>query len=106
VLNCIPARKTGLASFAPPEYELLFNQELSHNDGLLTESFMRMHDISFEEANLLIEKQVNELKTSYRPANRYFLVIWAVFGLTTKDIMYSHPINLFVPNILGYRKFR
>ena len=64
VLNCIPARKTGLASFAPPEYELLFNQELSHNDGLLTESFMRMHDISFEEANLLIEKQVNELKTS------------------------------------------
>lgn len=64
VLNCNPARKIGLASFAPPEYELLFNQELSHNDGLLTESFMRMHDISFEEANRLIEKQVEDLKIS------------------------------------------
>lgn len=64
VLNCIPARKIGLASFAPPEYELLFNQELTHNDGLLTESFMRIHDISFEEANRLIEKQVEELKIS------------------------------------------
>jgi hypothetical protein len=62
---------------------------------------MRIHDISFEEANLLIEKQVNELKTSLSSANRYFLVIWASFGLTTKDIMYSHPIKFIRPEYFG-----
>jgi nucleoid DNA-binding protein len=64
VLNFKPAQKIGLASFSAPECELLFNEELTHNDGLLCESFMRMNNISFEEANYRIDKQVEDLKMS------------------------------------------
>ena len=64
VLNFKSAEKIGLASFAAPECELLFNEELTHNDGLLSESFMRMYDISFEEADCRINKQVEDLKTA------------------------------------------
>lgn len=63
VLNHLPARKDGLSAFEAPAYELVFNRELTHNDGLLAESFMKLYQVSFEEANTRIERSVNELKS-------------------------------------------
>jgi hypothetical protein len=101
VLNCIPARKIGLASFAPPEYELLFNQELTHNDGLLTESFMRMHDISFEEANLLIKKQVDELKISLSSGESLFFGDLGSFRINDEGHYVFTPNKFIRPEYFG-----
>ena len=50
----------------PPESELVFNRELSHNDGLLVESYMRTDNISFENAkkiNDAVRQIMNQLRT-------------------------------------------
>lgn len=38
-----------------------FNKSLQHNDGLLTESYMKMYAISFDEAKSMIEADVKEI---------------------------------------------
>ncbi len=64
VLNVYPVKKNGLAAFEAPNCELIFNQNLTYNDGLLAESFMKTEGISFEAAQNRVEAGVNELKSA------------------------------------------
>ena len=66
VVNTAPARRNGLSVFNPPECELVFNRELSHNDGLLVESYMRADGISFENATQKINDSVRQIKNLLR----------------------------------------
>ena len=50
--------------FMPPSKELLFNAHLVHNDGLLAHAMMQDRNISFEEATMLIAKEVASVKTA------------------------------------------
>ena len=66
VVNTSPAHRNGLSVFNPPECELVFNRELSHNDGLLVESYMRTDGISFENATQKINDSVRQIKSLLR----------------------------------------
>ena len=66
VVNTAPAHRNGLSVFFPPECELVFNRELSYNDGLLVESYMRTDGISFENATQKINDSVRQIKTLLR----------------------------------------
>ncbi len=69
VVNTAPTRRNGLSVFNPPECELVFNRELSHNDGLLVESYMRADGISFENATQKINDAVRQIKNLLRSEN-------------------------------------
>ena len=66
VVNTTPSHRNGLSAFNPPVCELVFNRELSHNDGLLAESYMRTDEISFESAVQKISDSVRQIKNLLR----------------------------------------
>lgn len=49
--------------FRPSQKELVFNQTLQHNDGLLTESYMKTYQADYSQALFMVEKDIAELKT-------------------------------------------
>lgn len=51
-------------SFYPPQRTLGFNSQLTLNDSLLAQSYVEAYDISYPEAVLRIEEEVNEIKQS------------------------------------------
>lgn len=51
-------------SFTPARKEIVFNPTLTHNDGLLTESYMQKYAVDFQKAQQLVRKDVAEMKES------------------------------------------
>ena len=49
--------------YLPSRKELVFNQALKHNDGLLTESYMRTYMVNYSQATAMQEKDTEELKS-------------------------------------------
>ncbi len=70
VVNSTPARRDGIATFHPPSSELVFNRYLTHNDGLLAQSFMKSDAVPFEAAMQKIEYAVQELLRALREEKR------------------------------------
>lgn len=67
VVNTIPPQRDGLASFDAPICELVFNRDLTHNDGLLAQSYMKTcGNVTFELAMQKIEQDIQELKRQLR----------------------------------------
>lgn len=66
VVNTTPVKREGLSHFHAPVSELVFNRELTYNDGLLIESLMRVEKISSESAQQVIKKAVKEIKETLR----------------------------------------
>lgn len=70
VVNTIPPKRDGIATFHAPVCELVFNRDLIHNDGLLAQSYMRDGSLTFDSAMLKLEKDVQELKHQLREQRR------------------------------------
>ncbi|MDR3250518.1 MAG: SPOR domain-containing protein [Tannerella sp.] len=59
VLQSVPVVYTGTDhSFIPARKEIVFNPTLTHNDGLLMESYMQEYSIDFNKAQQLVRKDV------------------------------------------------
>jgi septal ring-binding cell division protein DamX len=59
--------------FLPPQRTLGFNPQLKINDSLLAQSYVETYDISYPEAVLRIEDEVNELKMHLQTKGFYEL---------------------------------
>jgi cell division septation protein DedD len=59
--------------FLPPQRTLGFNPQLKINDSLLAQSYVEAYDISYPEAVLRIEDEVNELKMHLQTKGIYEL---------------------------------
>lgn len=70
VLNTLPSVRSGVAEFDSPGYELVFNRDLTHNDGLLSESYMKVYDCSFEKATQRVEMAAHELRNELQQKGR------------------------------------
>lgn len=66
VVNTIPPQRDGIALFHAPVCELVFNRDLTHNDGLLAQSYMKNGSMTFESAMQKIEQDIQELKRQLR----------------------------------------
>lgn len=66
VVNTIPPQPDGIGTFRAPQHEIVFNPDLSHNDGLLSELYMKIYDITFDKATLRIKHDVDALKQELR----------------------------------------
>ena len=51
-------------SFTPAWNEIVFNPTLTHNDGLLAESYMQDYSVDFNKAQQLVHKDVASMKSS------------------------------------------
>ncbi len=66
VVNTVPSRRDGVADFHPSVCELVFNSDLTHNDGLLAQSYMKNSSMTFESAMQKVEQDVLLLKRQVR----------------------------------------
>lgn len=62
VVNVSNIERSGLWGLNAPSCEIVFNNKLTYNDGLLAESLMRINNISFHEASKRIESGCEQLK--------------------------------------------
>lgn len=66
VVNNNTAKRDGLAALHAPYCDLVFNKELTHNDGLLVQSYMKTHALTSEDATKEINEAVTELRHKLR----------------------------------------
>lgn len=101
VVNTLPSRRDGIATFLEPSCELVFNRDLTHNDGLLAQSYMRSDKLMFEAAMQRIERAVEELKNQLREVRRVDLGKLGSFTMNDeKRFMYT-PANFVRPSLFG-----
>lgn len=62
VVNAISPQRDGIAAFHAPTCELVFNRDLTHNDGLLAQSYMKNGSMTFESAMQRVEQDILVLK--------------------------------------------
>ena len=63
VLQAIPAEYLEEEHlFTPANKEIVFNPTLTHNDGLLIESYMQHYSSDFSKAKMLVKKDVTEMR--------------------------------------------
>ncbi|MDR1981675.1 MAG: SPOR domain-containing protein [Tannerellaceae bacterium] len=64
VLQSVPASyRRGDHLFNPMHKEIMFNSTLQHNDGLLSESYMKMYGVNYRKAYQMLEEDVEEIKS-------------------------------------------
>ena len=101
VVNTIASRRDGLATFHAPLTELVFNRDLTHNDGLLAQSYMKSYHISFEAAMHRLEQAVQELKQQLREHNHVELGKLGSFKMNDNKRFVYTPAQFVQPAFFG-----
>ena len=96
VVNVSNVERNGLWGIDAPKCELIFNNKLTYNDGLLAESLMRTNNISFETANIKIENACKDLKDKL---SKGVQVTWSNLGVFKGLAEVSEKIKpVFIPD--------
>jgi nucleoid DNA-binding protein len=104
VVNIIPSRRDGIATFHAPLSELVFNRDLTHNDGLLAQSYMKSYTLTFEAAMQKIERAVQELKQQLREQNHVELGKLGSFTMNDSKRFVYTPAAFVQPAFFGLKK--
>lgn len=103
VINSSPARRDGMATFHPPVSELVFNRYLTHNDGLLAQSFMKSESIPFEAAMQKIEHAVQEMLRELREGKKIELGALGQFEMNSSKQFVYKPTAYVQPLFFGLK---
>ena len=103
VVNSSPARRDGMATFHPPVSELVFNRYLTHNDGLLAQSFMKSDSIPFEAAMQKIEHAVQEMMRELREGRKIELGALGQFEMNSSKQFVYKPTAYVQPLFFGLK---
>ena len=97
--------KEGL--FLPPQRTLGFNPQLKINDSLLAQSYVETYDISYPEAVLRIEDEVNELKMHLQTKGFYELndIGMLEFNESGNYVFTPCEAGILTPNLYGLCSF-
>lgn len=101
VVNNLPAHRDGIATFHPPLSELVFNRYLTHNDGLLAQSFMKRESIPFEAAMQKIEHAVQEMLRELREGKKIELGALGQFEMNSDKQFVYKPTAYVQPLYFG-----
>jgi len=104
VVNTITSRRDGIATFHAPVSELVFNRDLTHNDGLLAQSYMKSYRLTFEAAMQKIERSVQELKQQLREQNHVELGKLGSFTMNDSRRFIYTPAVFVQPAFFGLNK--
>src|SRR5690554_2150869 len=104
VVNTIASRRDGIAAFHAPQSELVFNRELTHNDGLLAQSYMKSYSLTFEAAMHKIESAVQEMKLQLREQKHVELGKLGSFKMNDSKRFVYTPAAFVPPAFFGLSK--
>ena len=102
VINLTPVTREGINVFNSPKCELIFNQSLSFNDGLLAESYMRMYECSFEKAMILIDEAVHETKYQIEKFGSVHMGNLGIISLNPSSQFNFTPKEFSYPSFFGF----
>ena len=90
-------------TFYPPTRTIGFNPRLTLNDGMLIQSYMSVHDISFSDAAHMIEKEVEQLQSQLQETGKVELTNIGEIKLTMHQTYEFTPYNekLTSPSLYG-----
>ena len=92
VLQAVPAMQHKEEhTFRPLRKEIGFNMTLQHNDGLLPESYMQMHEVSYRQARLMLEEDVEDIKNILQQYGKLSLGVLGSFSIGEEGQMIFHP---------------
>lgn len=93
--------------FLPPQRTLGFNPQLKINDSLLAQSYVETYDISYPEAVLRIEDEVNELKMHLQTKGIYELndIGTLEFNENGNYVFTPCEAGILTPNLYGLCSF-
>jgi len=93
--------------FLPPQRTLGFNPQLKINDSLLAQSYVEAYDISYPEAILRIEDEVNELKMHLQTKGIYELNDIGILEFNENGNYVFTPCEagILTPNLYGLCSF-
>lgn len=104
VVNTIPARRNGISEFRAPMCELVFNRDLTHNDGLLAQSYMKAENLSFEAASRRVETAVRELNRQLSEQHSVNLGKLGSFTINEEKRLIYTPASFVRPALFGLTK--
>lgn len=103
VLRTVPAVcTTEDHTFCPLRKEFVFNTTLQHSDGLLSESYMQKYDVNFRKAQLLLEEDIDELKSVLQQYKKISLGLLGSFTLGEEGQLIFHPGEAGIFSIQSY----
>lgn len=92
VLHTVPALyRANDHHFRPIQRDIVFNTTLRYNDGLLTESYMKMYGLDYHKAYRMIENDVEEIKTLLHKGQEVELGSIGSFRLGDEGQIVFHP---------------
>lgn len=100
-MNYTPARHDGLSVVEAPKNELVFNADLTHNDGLLAESFMKTGKVSFDAAMLRIKNEVRELRQQLENRKTIEMGTLGSFTINPESHLVYSPGKFVRPELFG-----
>lgn len=101
VVNHNTAKRDGLAALHAPYCDLVFNKELTHNDGLLAQSYMKTHALTSEEATKEINEAVTELRQKLREEKSIDLGDLGTMKLNSESQLIYLPKPFVRPDFFG-----
>ncbi|MDR1517861.1 MAG: hypothetical protein LBS52_07210 [Dysgonamonadaceae bacterium] len=104
VVNYTPAKHDGLSVVETPKSELVFNGELTHNDGLLAESYMKTDKLSFDAATLKIKQAVRELRQQLEERKAISVGDLGSFAINDEARLVYTPGAFIRPELFGLTK--
>lgn len=108
VLQAVPAKRNEVEhTFCPLRKEIGFNVTLQHSDGLLSESYMKMYDVNFRKAGLMLEEDVEGMLHSLQQYKRLSLGVLGSFYLGEEGQLVFQPneADQFSPESYGLSVF-
>lgn len=92
VLQTVPAmQQVDEHTFRPLRKEIGFNMTLQHNDGLLPESYMQMHEVNYRQAQLMLEEDVEDMKKTLQQYKKLSMGVLGSFSIGEEGQMIFHP---------------
>lgn len=93
--------------FRPLRKEISFNSTLQHNDGLLSESYMSLYRVNFQQAQLMMEEDVEEVKAVLKREGNLSLGVLGSFAIASEGQIVFSPgeTDLFSVNTYGLPVF-
>ncbi len=104
VVNVVHSREGEDGIIFPPSCELVFNRDLTYNDGLMAQSYMKTYQLNFDSATLEIQNGVRDLK--HRLYDYREVGLGPLGALTMHDdkrIVYT-PSTFYRPAFFGLSK--
>ena len=88
--------------FTPRRREIVFNATLTHNDGLLTESYMQTYGVDYNKAQLMVDEDVAKMKALLHEEKTLRLGALGRFDLGSEGQMVFYPGNSPVLSVDSY----